>query len=162
MSSSIASSPLSSLSSVPSDDEIIPPLMLNGANHVSDSEASSSDVEDDTSKPKREVSPPHELVLADNPDIAVSSSARRTRLESRVCAAIVRVVQVSVLTSTFLSIQFIVMFRARFSDAFPQKLIHFGPQDLERGVVDSTPSSQVEQLLCAILALVLNRKKPIE
>jgi len=54
------------------------------------------------------------------------------------------------------------MFRSRFSDAFPPKLINFGPQDIERGVVDSLPTSQVEGLLCALLALVLNRKKPVE
>jgi hypothetical protein len=54
------------------------------------------------------------------------------------------------------------MFRSRFADAFPGKLAHFGPQDLEFGVVDSHPSPQVENLLCAVLALVLNRKKPIE
>ncbi|KAF2095253.1 hypothetical protein NA57DRAFT_44903, partial [Rhizodiscina lignyota] len=59
-------------------------------------------------------------------------------------------------------IAFIVMFRSRFNDAFPTKLGHFGPQDIERGVVDSMPSPQVEALLCALLALVLNRKKPIE
>jgi hypothetical protein len=58
--------------------------------------------------------------------------------------------------------QFIVMFRSRFNDAFPQKLVHFGPQDIERGVVDQTPSPQVEALLCALLGLVLNRKKPVE
>lgn len=54
------------------------------------------------------------------------------------------------------------MFRARFADAFPQKLSHFGPQDIERGVVDSAPSPHVESLLCALLGLVLNRKKPVE
>jgi hypothetical protein len=54
------------------------------------------------------------------------------------------------------------MFRSRFSEAFPPKLINFGPQDVERGVVDSLPSDQIESLLCAILALVLNRKKPVE
>jgi hypothetical protein len=54
------------------------------------------------------------------------------------------------------------MFRSRFAEAFPGKLAHFGPQDLEFGVVDSHPSPQVENLLCALLALVLNRKKPIE
>ncbi|GAB7355244.1 hypothetical protein MBLNU459_g5795t1 [Dothideomycetes sp. NU459] len=59
-------------------------------------------------------------------------------------------------------IAFIVMFRSRFSAAFPPKLPHYGPQDIERGVVDSVPSAQVENLLCALLALVLNRKKPIE
>ena len=54
------------------------------------------------------------------------------------------------------------MFRARFHDAFPPKLINFGPQDIERGVVDTIPSPQVEGLLCALLGLVLNRKKPVE
>jgi hypothetical protein len=54
------------------------------------------------------------------------------------------------------------MFRSRFSDAFPPKLPHFGPQDIERGVVDSALSPQVEALLCALLGLVLNRKKYIE
>jgi hypothetical protein len=54
------------------------------------------------------------------------------------------------------------MFRARFSEAFPPKLINFGPQDIEKGVVDALPSPQVEGLLCALLGLVLNRKKPVE
>jgi hypothetical protein len=54
------------------------------------------------------------------------------------------------------------MFRSRFSDAFPVKVIQFGPQDIERGVVDLVPTPQLESLLCALLALVLNRKKPIE
>jgi len=54
------------------------------------------------------------------------------------------------------------MFRARFTDAFSSKLMNFGPQDIERGVVDSVPSAEVESLLCALLGLVLNRKKPIE
>ena len=58
--------------------------------------------------------------------------------------------------------QFIVMFRSRFSDAFPPKCPHFGPQDLERGVSDPVPAPQVEGLLCALLGLVLNRKKPVE
>ena len=56
----------------------------------------------------------------------------------------------------------IVTFRARFAEAMPGKLPNLGPQDIERGVVDSTPSPQVEGLLCALLALVLNRKKPVE
>ncbi|KXT01438.1 hypothetical protein AC578_9544 [Pseudocercospora eumusae] len=78
-------------------------------------------------RPKREASPPHEEVLADNPDIA-----------------------------------FIVMFRSRFNECFPGKCPHFGPQDIERGVVDSIPSPEVQHLLCALLGLVLNRKKPVE
>jgi len=54
------------------------------------------------------------------------------------------------------------MFRSRFSAAFSPKLPHFGPQDIERGVEDPVPSPQVENLLCALLGLVLNRKKPVE
>ncbi|KAH9811710.1 hypothetical protein Tdes44962_MAKER05857 [Teratosphaeria destructans] len=59
-------------------------------------------------------------------------------------------------------IAFIVMFRARFNDAFPPKLPQFGPQNIERGVTDQPPAQQVEDLLCALLGLVLNRKKPVE
>lgn len=58
--------------------------------------------------------------------------------------------------------QFLCMFRSRFSDAFPKPLPHYGPQDMERGVVDPVPGDQVERLLCALLGLVLNRKKDIE
>ncbi|KAL1957687.1 hypothetical protein VTO42DRAFT_5664 [Malbranchea cinnamomea] len=77
--------------------------------------------------PKRPASPPHEYVLADNPDIA-----------------------------------FIVMFRERFSDAFPKSLPHFGPQEIERGVTDIVPGDHIERLLCALIGLVLNRKKDVE
>lgn len=55
----------------------------------------------------------------------------------------------------------IIMFRSRFADAF-KGVPNLGCQDIERGVVDSTPSEQVEQLLCRLLSLVLNRKKPVE
>lgn len=58
--------------------------------------------------------------------------------------------------------QFIVMFRSRFSDAFPKSLSHYGPQDIERGVEGSLPDEQIERLLCALLGLVLNRKKDVE
>jgi hypothetical protein len=54
------------------------------------------------------------------------------------------------------------MFRSRFADAFPPKCPHLGPQDIEQGVTEEVPSSQVESLLCALLGLVLNRKKPVE
>ncbi|KAJ5649563.1 uncharacterized protein N7484_003286 [Penicillium longicatenatum] len=83
--------------------------------------------ESETPPPKREPSPPHEYVLADNPNIA-----------------------------------FIVMFRARFHDAFPRSLPHFGPQDIERGVEEPIPGEYIERLLCALLGLVLNRKKDVE
>ncbi|THW69552.1 hypothetical protein D6D19_08311 [Aureobasidium pullulans] len=59
-------------------------------------------------------------------------------------------------------VAFLVMFRSRFSHAFPPKLPHLGPQDIEKGVAESPPSPQVEELMCAMLALVLNRKKPVE
>ena len=58
--------------------------------------------------------------------------------------------------------QFIVMFRSRFSELFPTKLAHIGPQDLERGVQQDIPTKEVEGTLCALLGLVLNRKKPVE
>ncbi|KAM5456287.1 hypothetical protein MaudCBS49596_001309 [Microsporum audouinii] len=77
--------------------------------------------------PKRLPSPPHEYVLADNPNIA-----------------------------------FLVMFRSRFSDVFPKSLPHYGPQDIEKGVVEPAPGDHVERLLCALLSLVLNRKKDVE
>ena len=54
------------------------------------------------------------------------------------------------------------MFRSRFSDAFQKSLPHFGPQDVENGVADQLPSEQIERLLCALLGLVLNRKKDVE
>ncbi|KAI4229885.1 MAG: hypothetical protein L6R36_000531 [Xanthoria steineri] len=78
-------------------------------------------------KKKRPPSPPHEYVLADNPDIA-----------------------------------FICMFRSRFTDAFAKSLPHYGPQDIEAGVAETLPGEQAEKLLCALLGLVLNRKKDIE
>ncbi|KAJ5735943.1 uncharacterized protein N7483_001068 [Penicillium malachiteum] len=83
--------------------------------------------ESETPPPKREPSPPHEYVLADNPKIP-----------------------------------FLVTFRARFHEAFPRSMPHFGPQDIERGLEESPPGEYVERLLCALLGLVLNRKKDVE
>ena len=60
------------------------------------------------------------------------------------------------------SIAFLVMFRSRFSDAFPKSLPHYGPQDIERGVSGELPDEQVERYLCALLGLVMNRKKDVE
>lgn len=54
------------------------------------------------------------------------------------------------------------MFRSRFNDAFPKSLANFGPQEIERGVVDSLPSEQAEDLLCALLGLLLNRKQDVK
>lgn len=58
--------------------------------------------------------------------------------------------------------QFIVMFRSRFSDAFPKSLAHFGPQELERDIIESIPGGRVEHFLCAVLGLLLNRKQDVK
>ncbi|KIV85703.1 hypothetical protein PV11_01364 [Exophiala sideris] len=60
------------------------------------------------------------------------------------------------------AIAFIVAFRARFHEAFPKSLLHFGPQDIERGISGDLPDEHVERLLCNLLGLVLNRKKDVE
>lgn len=54
------------------------------------------------------------------------------------------------------------MFRSRFSDAFPKSLPNFGPQELERGIVSNQPGELVEQFLCALLGLLLNRKQDVK
>ena len=54
------------------------------------------------------------------------------------------------------------MFRSRFNDVLPAKLVNLGPQDIERGVMDQPSSPEVQNLLCAVLGLVNNRKKPVE
>lgn len=60
------------------------------------------------------------------------------------------------------AIAFLVMFRSRFSEVFAKSLPHYGPQDIEIGVSSETPDEGVERLLCALLDLVANRKKPVE
>lgn len=60
------------------------------------------------------------------------------------------------------AIAFIVMFRSRFAECFAASLPHYGPQDIERGVSSPEPDENVERLLCALLSLCLNRKKPVE
>jgi hypothetical protein len=72
MSSSISSSPLSSAQSI--SDVEIPDITDHLSSSLSAAEPE-SDVESPEMSPKspeREESPPHEVVLADNPDIAVS------------------------------------------------------------------------------------------
>ncbi|KAH0551695.1 hypothetical protein GP486_007086 [Trichoglossum hirsutum] len=125
--SSSESSPLSSPPST--DDEIVLPLSKNDrASQVGVcTPATTTGSSPAQKKRPRPVEPPHQYVLADNPDIA-----------------------------------FIVMFRSRFSDVFPKSLPNYGPQDIERGVVDSVPAEDVENLLCALIGLVLNRKKHVE
>ncbi|KAL1896173.1 hypothetical protein Sste5346_004916 [Sporothrix stenoceras] len=87
----------------------------------------SDDSDAKAEKRHREPSPPHEYVLADNPDIA-----------------------------------FIVLFRNRFAEAFSKNMVNFGPQELERDIVDSVPSERVEYFLCALLKLLLNRQQDVK
>ncbi|RDW78776.1 uncharacterized protein DSM5745_05628 [Aspergillus mulundensis] len=122
---SLSDSDLSSLSSAPPSDEETMPMALDEP--VGITKYFQRKKQSETPPPKRAPSPPHEYVLADNPDIA-----------------------------------FIVMFRARFHEVFPRSTPHFGPQDIERGVEESTPGDHIERLLCALLGLVLNRKKDVE
>ncbi|KAI9722095.1 MAG: hypothetical protein M1828_004909 [Chrysothrix sp. TS-e1954] len=56
----------------------------------------------------------------------------------------------------------LVMFRSRFDDAFTRDVPNLGPQDFERGLDASRPSEQMENYLCALIGLALNRKKPVE
>ncbi len=95
--------------------------------------------------PAREPSPPHEFMLADNPDIAVS-------IAHTICG--------KVPADTIA--QFVVMYRARFNEAFPKSLANFGPQELERDVMDTVPGELVEHFLCALLGLLLNRKQDVK
>ncbi|KAL2019527.1 hypothetical protein VTK56DRAFT_9561 [Thermocarpiscus australiensis] len=125
-------SSLSSLSEPPSDVESDIQLeerhgILKFFHKVDKKKQASEPKEKTPPRPKREPSPPHEYVLADNPDIA-----------------------------------FIVMFRARFTEAFPKSLANFGPQELERDVVETVPGERVEHFLCALLGLLLNRKQDVK
>ncbi|QPC74012.1 hypothetical protein HYE68_004764 [Fusarium pseudograminearum] len=126
-------SSLSSLSPAPSDIELEEPVKKPVAKSKKGIQKYFSKVKEQPSKDasppprKRSPSPPHEYVLADNPDIA-----------------------------------FIVMFRSRFNDAFPKSLAHFGPQEIERDVVESIPGDRAEHFLCALLGLLLNRKQDVK
>lgn len=59
-------------------------------------------------------------------------------------------------------IAFLVMFRSRFTEAFPKSLANFGPQELERDIVGAVPGDNVEYFLCSLLGLLLNRKQDVK
>ncbi|KAK0710966.1 hypothetical protein B0H67DRAFT_492836 [Lasiosphaeris hirsuta] len=124
-------SSISSLSAPPSDDES--DIQLESQHgilkffHKVDKNPALEPKETTPPRARREPSPPHQYVLADNPDIAL-----------------------------------IVLFRARFTEVFPKSLTNFGPQELERDVVDTVPGERVEQFLCALLGLLLNRKQDVK
>ncbi|CZT50241.1 uncharacterized protein RSE6_11186 [Rhynchosporium secalis] len=108
---------------------------------------------------QRAPSPPHELVLADNPDIAVRLYIYRRVIH---IFAHSKRVPVSLIIANAYVEQFICMFRSRFTEAFPKSLINFGPQELERDIVESIPGEGAEQFLCAVLGLLLNRKQDVK
>ena len=153
----MSSSDLSELSSSLSSQEDITPVSVSrGKLEHYFKHGSSVAPKSPPVKKKRPPSPPHEYVLADNPDIAVSS------IGSVLIQPCIVVLDSTRTVLTLLDAQFLCMFRSRFSDAFPKTFPHYGPQDIERGVVDTVPGDQIERLLCALLGLVLNRKKDIE
>ncbi|EPQ64879.1 Bgt-4453 [Blumeria graminis f. sp. tritici] len=59
-------------------------------------------------------------------------------------------------------IAFIVMFRSRFTEAFPKSLVNFGPQELEQDISSPVLGDSVESFLCALLGLLLNRKQDVK
>ncbi|KAI7787677.1 hypothetical protein LA080_015046 [Diaporthe eres] len=126
-------SSISSLSPAPSGDESEIELkpqngILKFFHRVSKDEVAEARKKGMSPPPrKREPSPPHEYVFADNPDIA-----------------------------------FIVMFRKRFDSAMPRSLAHFGPLELEQDIQQDPPAERVEQFLCVVLGLLLNRKQDIK
>ncbi len=156
----MSTSDLSSLSSAPSSDgELSFPTLKLKQGKLTTAAGDGSPTSSPKASPSqqaREASLPHQFVLADNSDIAVSSPTHLSRHRGRARALCYRVH----LLTTFA--QFIVMFRSRFQDAFSKDVPSFGPQDIERGVAELEPSEDIEQLLCALLSLVLNRKKYVE
>lgn len=60
------------------------------------------------------------------------------------------------------TLQFLVMFRKRFDSVMPRSLPHFGPLELEQDIQQDPPAERVEQFLCVVLGLLLNRKQDIK
>lgn len=58
--------------------------------------------------------------------------------------------------------QFIVMFRKRFDSVMPRSLAHFGPLEFEQDIKQEPPAERVEQFLCVLLGLLLNRKQDLK
>lgn len=54
------------------------------------------------------------------------------------------------------------MFRKRFDSVMPRSLPHFGPLELEQDILQDPPAERVEQFLCVVLGLLLNRKQDIK
>lgn len=44
----------------------------------------------------------------------------------------------------------------------PRSLPHFGPLELEQDIQQDPPAERVEQFLCVVLGLLLNRKQDIK
>lgn len=67
-----------------------------------------------------------------------------------------------VICTVLTHLEFIVMFRNRFDDAFPRLSPSFGPQELEYDITEEVPGSRAEGFLCATLGLLLNRKQDVK
>lgn len=83
----MSSSDLSELSSALSieDDILIDPTRGSSLDLYFKNRSIKAESVPPPAKKKRPVSPPHEYVLADNPDIAVSSSIIKAALHAEVC-----------------------------------------------------------------------------
>lgn len=83
----MSSSDLSELSSALSteDDILIDPTRGSSLDFYFKNGSIKAESVPPPAKKKRPVSPPHEYVLADNPDIAVSSNFIKTALHAKAC-----------------------------------------------------------------------------
>jgi hypothetical protein len=114
---------------------------------------------------------PHHRRESESPALLTNMSSQIIQISQYVHGSIVALskalhVENAWLCTSFITnanfVQFIVMFRSRFTDAFPKSLPNFGPQELERDVVDVVPGEHAEQFLCALLGLLLNRKQDVK
>jgi len=155
----MSASDSSELSSAPSEDETLQLTKKNGIlkffTKVQGPKAgatSKAAIPKSPPRPKRAPSPEHETVFADNQDIAVRLFVAFLHVPNAwVCAE-----------ASLTNSKFIVMYRSRFTDAFPKSLANFGPQELERDVINEIPGEHAEQFLCAVLGLLLNRKQDVK
>lgn len=167
MSSSELSSPLSSPRSSDQEDPFVQPKKDVGITRFfpkakKKAAPAPKPVPRSPSPPKREPSPPHEYVLADNPDIAVSIPSKSALSRTKFIYHVSGRCGWGHADHDDARVQFVVAFASRFHTVLPKSVPSFGPQDLERSTAEAAPGELVETLLCALLSLLLNRKKPVE
>lgn len=158
-------SSLSSLSPAPVEDESEVELkparngILKFFHKIDPKQAMKTKKETSPPPRKREPSPPHEYVFADNPDIAVSV---KSILSRQFLSYDAKLRGSHRPTSAHTLWQFLVFFRKRFDSVLPKSLPHFGPIELEQDIVQNPPGERVELFLCAVLGLLLNRKQDVK